>query len=189
MARRWTAVDRETGELLEFPSRAAMRQALRGNPTLKGRESEDVYQYRQSHPQEASKQQPPLAIGPLWSKALWSANVEDTYRQTYFDNATAGLRYAFLEAVTNRDAAAAAKIRLAWEEWVKPYGEGSMNGKTYREGMKGVSDWLYDTVYAPPVHIYYHPRNSDDYTPPDDEQPDFVDDFDDDDTEDGDEYE
>lgn len=158
MARRWTAVDRETGELLEFPSRAAMRQAIRDNPVLRSREREDIFEHR------ASKGLP--RVGPLWSATQWTADTVSMKRERAFDNATAGLRYAFLAAVTSKDAVAAARIRQGWEANVKAYAEGNLNAKEYQQGMSELVAWLNNSPYAPPINIPYR-EGADDYDPPD----------------------
>ena len=166
MARRWTAVDRETGELLEFPNRTAMRQAVHANPSLISREREDIYEHRQSKGL-------PL-VGPLWASTQWTADTQNMKRERAFDNATAGLRYAFLSAVTQKDAAAAAKIRDGWERNVKAYAEGRVSANDYQAGMAELSGWLFGSPYAPPVAIWYH-EGSDDYDPGDDNQEDWED--------------
>lgn len=165
MARRWTAVDRETGELLEFSSRSAMRQAVRDNPSLISREREDIFEHR------SASNLP--RVGPLWAATQWTADTVSMKRERAFDNATAGLRYAFLSAVTQKDAQAAARIRAGWEAYVRAYAEGRMDGNTYQSGMKELTSWLFGSPYAPPVAIWYH-EGSDDYDPGDDsDQPDF----------------
>lgn len=166
MARRWTAVDRETGELIEFSSRSAMRQAVHANPALSSRESEDIYEHR------TSKGLP--AVGPLWASTQWTADTQSMKRERAFDNATAGLRYAFLSAVTQKDAAAATKIRDGWERNVKAYAEGRLDADTYQAGMAELTGWLMSSPYAPPVAIWYH-EGSDDYDPGDDSQEDWED--------------
>lgn len=167
MARRWTAVDRETGELLEFSSRTAMRQAVRDNPSLISREREDIYEHR------AASNLP--RVGPLWSGTQWTANAISIPRERTFDTATAGLRYSFLAALSDHNAEAAARIRTGWANNAQAYAEGKIDANTYEAGMKELVGWLMTTPYAPPVAIWYH-EGSDDYDGDDYDQPDWDDD-------------
>lgn len=169
MARRWTAVDRETGEIIEYASRSAMRQAVRANPVLKSREREDVWEHRQP------AGSPRINVGPLWASQHWTADTVSLKRERAFDNATAGLRYSFLKAVTAKDAAAATAIREGWERNAKAYAEGKISADAYTSGMKELTSWLFTTPYAPPVAIWYHEGSSDDDVP---DYDDFDEDFD-----------
>lgn len=168
MARRWTAVDRETGELLEFSSRTAMRQAVRANPSLRSREREDIFEHR-----SAASSIP--RVGPMWAGINWSVDAISMKREKALHTATAGLRFSFLKAVSAHDAQAATRIRNGWIENPAAYAEGKIDGNDYQAGMKELVAWLMTTPYAPPVAIWYH-EGSDEYDADDyDDQPDFDD--------------
>lgn len=160
---RWTAVDKETGEIFEYPSRNALRKAVRENPVLRGRERE--HEPLLPSPQPAPK----VRAAPLWASQHWTAETVSMKHERAFDNATAGMRFAFLKAVTARDAEAATRIRSEWERNVKAYAEGRMDANTYSANMKEVAGWLFQSPYAPPVAIWYHEGSddSDDYSPAD----------------------
>lgn len=167
MARRWTAVDRETGELLEFSSRTAMRQAVRANPNLINRERKDVEEHR------GSSNIP--RIGPMWASINWSVDAISMQRERAFNTSTAGLRFSFLKAVSAHDADAAARIRTGWTANSVAYAEGKISANDYQAGMKELVAWLYTTPYAPPIAIWYH-EGTDEYDADDyDDQPDFDD--------------
>lgn len=166
---RWTAVDTETGEIIEFASRSSMRAAVRANPALRGREREA--EYERKHPPE----KPPIVM-PLWHATHWTADTVSMKRERAFDNATAGLRFSFMKAINAGDAKAATEIRLQWEQNVKAYAEGRIDANAYTAGMANLVGWLSTTPYEPPVPIHYH-EGSDDYDPgeesPDEDWEDF----------------
>lgn len=171
MARRWTAVDRETGEIYEFSSRDAMRSFARDNPTVRGRERESIAEALHLPPgisiEQARRERTKYGT-PSWRSEHWTAQTVSMKRERAFNNATAGLRFAYVSALSANDPVSAARIRSIWEQNVKAYAEGKIDAKSYGSGMADAVTWLGYTPYSPPVPIHYH-EGGDDYDPDDSE--------------------
>lgn len=152
---RWTAVDRETGELFEFSSRNAMRDAVHRNPSLQGRERVSAEELRLGRGERPSSQ-------PLWSTERWVPDrTYSIYRERAGNIATSALRYSFMKAATARDVEAAARIRVGWQTIANSYVSGNLSSKGYMAGMAELLAWLNTTPYAPPVQVLYHVADDD----------------------------
>ena len=160
---RWTAVDRETGEIIEYPSRSAMRAVVRENPSLRARER--PVQYIETPSIGGRK--------PPWDVSYWGVDPVTDKRAVAYGRAGPLVYSSYIKAIRLRDAPSANRIREGWVVNIKGYAEGRLDAQGYTDQMKDFLGWLYTTPYAPPVKIWYH-EAQDDYTP--EEMPEYEDD-------------